>query len=319
MDKATGVFERRTASTVRWPELPLDEWQSTLDTLHMWLQIVGKTKLELTPFLNQWWNVALLPTPRGLTTGVIPYGARSFEVEIDFLDHTLSIRDNLGRSEVIALVERTVAQFYDEYSARLAALELQVEINPVPVEVPHTIPFHADDVHRDYDPEYVTRWWSIMLNTVNVLQTYCSRFTGKASPSQFFWGSFDLCQTRFSGRLADPPAGAPRFLQLAENEENAACGFWPGNTSMSGETFGEPAFYAYCYPLPDGYAEESIKPEAAYYDQRMGLFILRYEDVRLSPSPEQNILAFFESTYEIAAERANWDRTRLEVNPPATA
>jgi hypothetical protein len=300
-----------------WPALPLAEWQTTLDTLHMWLQVIGKIKLELVPFRNQWWNVTLHPTARGLTTGVIPSYRRAFEIDLDLLDHTLRVSTNDGGMRTLALSPRTVAAFYAELMAALAALGIQVTINPTPVEAPHTILFDTDVVHRDYDPDYVTRWWRILLATTMVLQQYDAYFTGKSSPPQFFWGSFDLSHTRFSGRSAEPPVGAPRFVQLAENEENAACGFWPGNTSMSGLTLGEPAFYAYCYPQPDGYTTAQARPNAAYFDEQFGEFILRYEDVRRSDTPAQDILDFFESTYQIAAQRADWDRARLEFDPSA--
>ncbi len=301
----------------RWPALPLAEWQATLDTLHMWLQVIGKITLELTPYRNQWWHIGLHPTARGMVTGIIPYGERSFEIDLDFLDHTLCVSTSDGGIKALALRPQTVAGFYAELMAALATLGIQVVINPIPVEVPHVIPCDTNDVHQDYDPEYVTRWWRIVLETTKVLQQYNVRFTGKSSPPLFFWGSFDLSLTRFSGRPADPPRAAPRFVQLAENEENAACGFWPGNTAMSGLTFGEPAFYAYCYPQPDGYAQASVRPAEAYYDAQMGEFILRYEDIRRSPDPHQAILDFFESTYEIAANRASWDRARLEFDPAA--
>jgi hypothetical protein len=301
--------------TEQWPSLPLAEWQATLDTLHMWLQVIGKIKLALAPFRNQWWNIALHPTARGMTTGLIPFGDRSFEMDLDFLDHTLCVSTSDGGIKALALRPQTVAAFYAELMAALAALGIRVTINPVPVEVPHVIPCDANEIHKDYDPEAVTRWWRIVLETTMVLQQYNVRFTGKSSPPLFFWGSFDLSLTRFSGRPAEPPRGAPRFVQLAENEENAACGFWPGNTSMSGVTFGEPAFYAYCYPQPDAYADAQVQPEAAYYDPQMGEFILRYEDIRRRPDPAQAILDFFESTYEIAANRGNWDRARLEFDP----
>jgi hypothetical protein len=199
--------------------------------------------------------------------------------------------------------------------AMLAALDIHVVINPVPVEVPHEIPCDVNVVNKHYDPEYVARCWRIMLNTTLVLQTYNSRFSGKSSPVQFFWGSFDLNQTRFSGRPADPPQGAPRFVQLAENEENVACGFWPGNTSMSGVTFGEPAYYSYVYPAPSGFTDAEVRPAAAYYDHQLGEFILRYEDVRTAPDPVQALLDFFESTYAAAADLAKWDRAALEANP----
>lgn len=304
-------------STETWPALPLAEWQPTLDTLHMWLQIIGKIKLELTPFQNQWWNITLHPTARGLTSGLIPYGERAFEIDLDFIDHVMSIRRSDGHDRRIPLTACSVAVFYADLMSALAAFGIDVRINPIPVEVPHTIPCDTNEVHKDYDPVYVTRWWRIMLGTTRVMQQYNSGFAGKSSPPHFFWGSFDLNQTRHSGRPATPPQGAPLFVQLAENEENVACGFWPGNTAMSGLTYGEPAFYAYCYPAPDGYTSGAIRPAAAYYDEQFGEFILRYDDVRQSASPEQDIFDFFESAYEISADRANWDRARLEFNPPS--
>lgn len=304
-----------TAET--WPALPLAEWQDTLDTLHMWLQIIGKIKLELTPFQNQYWNITLHPTARGLSTGLIPDGERAFQIDLDFLDHTLLIATSDGARRQMPLFACTVATFYADLMATLAALDIAVTINPIPVEVPHTIPCDTNEVHKDYDPEYVTRWWQIMLGTTRVMQRYSSHFAGKSSPPHFYWGSFDLNQTRHSGRPATPPQGAPQFVQLSENEENAACGFWPGNTAMSGLTYGEPAFYAYCYPSPDGYTTGAIRPEAAYYDEQFGEFLLRYDDVRRAADPEQAILDFFESAYEIAANQAGWDRARLEFEPPA--
>jgi hypothetical protein len=281
----------------------------------MWLQVIGKIKLELVPFLNQWWNISLLPTARGLTTGLIPYDGRAFEIEIDFIEHNLYVRDSTGGVKTLALIERPVADFYANITAMLAALGIHVTINPVPAEVPNPIPLNVNDVNKDYDPEYAERCWRILLNTTLVLQTYNSRFNGKSSPVQFFWGSFDLSQTRFSGRPADPPQGAPRFVQLAENEENVACGFWPGNTTMSGVTFGEPAYYSYIYPGPPGYSEAAVRPAAAYYDRRLGEFILRYEDVRTAPDPAQALLDFFESTYAAGADHAGWNRAALEANP----
>jgi hypothetical protein len=307
----------RAADSEPWPELPLAAWQSTLGTLHMWLQIVGKIKLELVPFRNQWWNITLHLTSRGLTTGIIPYGERAFEIEFDFLDHNAYITVTDGQVKTIGLYPRSVARFYAEMMDTLAALDIQVRVNPIPVEVPHTISCETNEVYKDYDPEYVTRWWRIMLGTTMVLQQYGSRFSGKSSPPHFFWGSFDLAQTRHSGLPAEPPQGAPLFFQLAENEQNAACGFWPGNTSASGLTYGEPAFYAYTYPQPEGYPDAKVLPEAAYFDKTMGEFILRYEDVRGAPSPAQAILDFFESTYVAAADLAGWDRDRLEIAPVA--
>ena len=214
------------------------------------------------------------------------------------------------------LIPRSVAAFYAELLEAVRALGIAVAINPVPVELPDPIPLDGDTTHASYDPEFVQRWWRIMVQIERILQRFRSPFVGKSSPINFFWGCFDLNATRFSGRPAAPPAGAPRFLQLAEDQENFACGFWPGNATMAGVTLGEPAFYAYVYPEPAGFREASVRPSSAHYDPRLGEFLLRYDDARQAPSPEQAILDFFQSTYEAAATAANWDRRSLERIPP---
>lgn len=302
-----------------WPALPLGLWQETQETLHLWLQIVGKIKLELTPFLNEWWNVAFQVTPRGLTTGTIPYRTGAFEIVFDLIDHTVFIHASDGRTRSLPLVPRPVAGFYAEIMETLRTMGIDVTINPLPTEIPNPISCDIDDVHSAYDPEFVERWWRILLQTEKILQRYRSSFVGKSSPVNFFWGSFDLSMTRFSGREAEPPAGAPRFLQIAESQENAACGFWPGNPTMSGVTLGEPAFYAYIYPEPPGYKDAVVRPDAAHYDSRLGQFLLRYDDARRAPSPEGTILDFFESAYQAAAKLADWNRDFLERTPPAGA
>jgi hypothetical protein len=302
-----------------WPALPLNEWRDTQETLHLWTQIVGKVKLELTPFLNEWWNVAFTLTPRGLTTGIIPAGAGAFAVDFDFVDHALLIRTVDGRIQTMPLRPRTVATFYTEFLAIVRAMGIEVAINPLPVELPDPIPFDTDKTHRSYDPEPVQRWWRIMVQTEKILQQFRSPFTGKSSDINFFWGSFDLSATRFSGRPAEPPQGAPRFLQLAERQENFACGFWPGNVTMSGVTLGEPAFYAYAYPEPPGFREAMVSPAAAGFPPALGEFILNYEDVRHDAAPAQAIHDFFQSTYEAAADLGHWDRLSLEQIPPKGA
>jgi Family of unknown function (DUF5996) len=212
----------------------------------------------------------------------------------------------------LSLMPRTVADFYGEVMGMLRALGITVTINPVPCEVPNPTPCDVNDMHASYDAEYVTRWWRLQLQTAKVLQVHRSSFVGKSSPIQFFWGSFDLSHTRFSGRPAPIPQGVPRFFQLAEDQENVACGFWPGNPNYAGVTLGEPTFYAYIYPEPDGFKEASVRPAAAHYDPRLGEFILPYEDVRRAAAPEQALLEFFQSTYAAAADLAGWDRTALE-------
>jgi hypothetical protein len=306
-------------STETWPALPLEAWRETQETLHLWTQVAGKVKLELSPFWNEWWNVAFSVTPRGLTTGTIPAGLGAFAIDFDFVDHTLFVRASDGRTRAMPLIPRSVAGFYAELLAMVRALGIEVAINPISVELPAPIACDLDTAHASYDPESVARWWRIVVQTEQILQRYRSSFVGKSSPINFFWGSFDLSTTRFSGRPASPPAGAPRFLQLAEDQENVACGFWPGNATMSGVAVGEPAFYAYVYPEPPGFAAAPVRPAAAYYDPSLGEFLLRYDDARRADSPEQAILEFFQSTYEAAATLAAWDRTALERIPPAGA
>jgi hypothetical protein len=306
-----------------WPPLPLSAWQETLDTVHMLTQIMGKVKLALTPFQNEWWNVALLLTARGLTTGPIGYGQRLFQIDLDVLDHALVVRTSDGAAAVIPLRPRPVADVYAELMATLRSLGIEVTISTRPSEVPDPIPFDQDRVHDAYDPEAVERWWRVLAHTERVLQRFRTPFVGKSSPINFFWGSFDLNHTRFSGRPATPPSTWPRFMQIAEQRENFSCGFWPGNITASGVAFGEPAFYAYIFPEPPGLPQALIRPDAAYYDTTLGEFVLRYDDARQAPDPDAAILAFFESSYEVAATLAEWDRAALEeraaVSPPASA
>jgi len=278
----------------------------------MWVQIVGKVKLTLSPFQNEWWQVAFQPAARGLATGPIPAGDGVFEAEFDFVDHNLILRTSDGRCKALPLMPCSVSDFYHHFMSALDALDIKVRINTLPVEIPDPIRFEADHEHASYDPDYVHRWWLILTRTATIMEQFRSSFVGKSSPIQFFWGSFDLTQTRFSGRPAAPPQGVPRFVQLAEDEENMACGFWPGNTAASGLTLGQPAFYAYIYPEPAGFREASVRPAAAGYHEKLGEFILSYEDVRRTDSPERAISDFFQSSYEAAATLAHWDRHRLE-------
>lgn len=294
-----------------WPSLPLSAWSETLDTLHLWTQIVGKIKLELTPFLNEWWNVALFVMPRGLTTGPIPFADLVFAIDFDFVDHALTIHTSDGTSRTMPLIPRSVAAFYHELMAMVQSMGIVVTINTLPVELVNPIRFEIDDNHDSYDPAAVQRWWRIMLQTSRVLQVFRSAFMGKNSPIHFFWGSFDLAHTRFSGRPAPLPGGPP-FFQLAEDQENYACGFWPGQTTFAGLTLGEPAFYAYAYPAPAGLAAATVRPGEAFFHAELGEFILPYEAVRRAQSPERAILGFFQSTYEAAATLGGWDRAWLE-------
>jgi hypothetical protein len=289
----------------------LSAWQDTYDTLHMWTQIAGKLKIELCPYLNEWWEVALHLTARGITTGTIPWQDGVFEVEFDFITHNLSIRTSHGALKSLPLMARSVADFYGEFMAALRALGIKVTINTTPQEVEQPIPFERDTTHAAYDPEYVTRWWRILTRAQSVFEQYRSGFCGKSSPVNFFWGSFDLSQTRFCGRPVAPPSGANRIMRYAEDQENIAVGFWPGGKRVSG-----PAFYAYAYPEPPGYKTAAVRPSAAHYDAGLGEFLLLYDDVRTAASPERMILEFLQSAYEAGANLAGWDRVALEQRGP---
>lgn len=295
-----------------WPALPLAEWRDTLDTLHMWTQIVGKTRLALSPMENHWWQVALYLTPRGLTTSTIPDGARTFAVDFDFLDHRLSVQTSDGITRTISLAPRSVADFYREYTATLTSLGVMAPIRPVPVEVVTAIPFAEDETHASYDAGAVNRFWRMLVAADRVFKTFRGGFIGKASPVHFFWGSFDLASTRFSGRPAPPhPGGAPNcppyVMEEAYSHECSSVGFWPG-----GGTIDEPAFYAYVYPEPAGYADYRVSPGAAFYSPDLREFILPYEAVRRARAPEDTLLEFCQSTYDAAADLGQWDRAALE-------
>lgn len=290
-----------------WPPLPFDDWRDTCETLHMWMEIIGKVKLALCSFLNEWWEVSFFVSARGLTTSTIPYDAGVFEITVDFIDHNLLIQRSDGSSKQLRLRPQSVADFYAEFMAALSDLGIHVEISMLPSEVANPVSFDQDRVHASYDETYAHRWWQVLVQTEKALQRFRSPFIGKASPVQFFWGTFDLSETRFSGRPATPPPGSDIIYRLSEDQENYACGFWPGNGG-----FGEAAFYAYLYPTPDGIASASIKPDVAAWDAKLGEFVLRYEDVRQATAPEGMLLDFFQSTYEAGATLAHWDRSVLE-------
>lgn len=298
-----------------WPSLPLAAWKDTYATLHRWTQIAGKVRLRQSPMLNHWWQVALYLTARGLTTSPIPYGERSFEIEFDFRTHRLRIETADGDARVLALAPRSVADFYREFMARLRELGLEVKIWPVPVELPGMIPFAEDRVHASYDAEYAHRCWRVLLQADRVLKEFRSRFLGKASPVHFFWGSFDLAATRFSGRRApELSSGGPNVaawvMQEAYSHEVSSAGFWPGD-----DRFPEPAFYAYAYPEPEGFAAHPVRPEQAFYHRELHEFLLPYEAVRTARSPDRMLLDFFQTTYEAAADLGRWDRAALERGP----
>jgi hypothetical protein len=290
----------------RWPALPYDAWQDTYATLHMWSQIVGKVALAQAPPVNHSWAVALDVTARGLTTKTLPHGDRSFRISFDFIDHLLVVDSSAGERRSLPLVPQTVADFYQRVMALLREMELPVTIWPVPVEIPDPIPFDQDTVHRSYDPVYASRFWRIVERVQQLFTQSRCDFVGKCSPVHFFWGSFDLAVTRFSGRLA-PPREGPAFMRDAYSHEVISHGFWPGSGPLR-----EPAFYAYAVPEPDGLKDARIEPEGAYYHREMGEFILPYEVARTSPSPERAIAAFVRTTYERAATLGHWDRAALE-------
>jgi hypothetical protein len=291
-----------------WPPLPFAEWEATCDTLHMWTQIVGKTRMALTPLENHWWNVTLYVTPRGLTTSAIPCGDGSIEIDFDLMAHQLWLRTSSGQEHSMRLYPRSVADFYAEYMASLRGLGIDTKINRVPAEFDDLTPFDEDRHHASYDTEYVERFRRILVQCDRVLKQFRSRFLGKSSPVHFFWGSFDMAVTRFSGRPAPQREGVDHMTREAYSHEVTSCGWWPGN-----RLFKEPAFYAYSAPVPPGLDAEPVRPAAAYWDRQLGgEFILKYEDARTATSPEQTILDFCQSTYEAGAKLAKWDRASLE-------
>ena len=299
-------------SDTTWPSLPLASWQDTYETLHLWSQIIGKIRMTLAPKLNHWWHSTLYVIPRGLTTSAIPYGTSTFEISFDFIDHRLQIETSDGTIRRIALVPRSVADFYQDVIDTLLALGIEVRIWTMPQEVQAPIPFEQDYKHTAYDPEYAQRFWRILLQANRVMTAFRSRFIGKSSPVHFFWGSFDLAVTRFSGRLApEHPGGVPNMADWVTREayshEVSSCGFWPGGGAVV-----DPVFYAYAYPTPQGFQDYLIQPKEAFYSSEMGEFILPYEAVRQADNPDELLLTFLQSTYDAAANLGNWDRAALE-------
>jgi hypothetical protein len=298
-----------------WPPLPYAEWKDTYATLHRWTQVVGKVKLGLMPWTNHSWHAALYLTVRGLTTGPLPFGIRSLQLDFDFIDHQLRIATDDGALRVLPLRAQTVADFYQEVLGTLDQLGLPVSIHPMPNEIPDAVPCDQDREHGSYDADAAYRCWRAMLQAARVLQRFRARFTGKCSPVHFFWGSFDLAVTRFSGRRAPPhPGGVPNLpdwvAREAYSQEVSSCGFWPG-----GEALPEPVFYAYAYPEPDGFAASPVRPAAAYFHPQLREFVLPYEAVRLAHSPDDLLMEFCQSTYEAAAMLASWNRDQLEFAP----
>jgi len=294
-----------------WPALPQSAWGATCATLQLWMQIVGKVRLVLTPAINHCWNVTLYPTIRGLTTMPMAHGSLIVQIDFDFLEHILLIETSAGERRIIPLRPMTVAEFYGRVMAELESVGAPVRIWPVPAEVADPIRFERDDVHQAYDGEYAQRFWRILLQTTRVFTIFRARFIGKVSPIHLFWGALDLACTRFSGRTAPEHRSMPglpdRVTRDAYSHEVSSCGFWPGAPGI------EAMFYSYAYPEPPGYAEYPIAPASASFDRNFGEFVMPYEAMRLSGDPDSALLEFLQSTYEAAANCARWDRAGLEV------
>jgi Family of unknown function (DUF5996) len=304
---------RALPDATEWPALPHAAWKDTRDTLHLWTQIVGKIRLAQTPWLNHSWHVALYVTARGLTTSPIPYRGRAFQIDFDFIDHVLWVRTSDGYFRQLMLVPMPVAAFYTELLAAMAELGLEVRINTMPSEIADPIPFDKDHAHTSYDRDYANRFWRVLLATHRVFALFRTRFLGKVSPVHFFWGSFDLAITRFSGRPAPPHSGGVPHLsdavvREAYSHEVSSAGFWPGG----GGPVDYAAFYSYAYPTPPYFASAAVRPAQAFFSQDLGEFILPYDEMRAAPDPEHALLDFLHSTYEAAADLGRWDRAALE-------
>ena len=292
----------------RWPALPLAEWKDTYATLHMWTQVVGKIRLALSPPINHFWGTTFYVTARGLTSSAMPYRKGTVEINFDFISHTLEILTSLGETRSFRLVPRTVAEFYFELMSALHSLGIDAKVWTMPVEVPRPVRFNLDEAHSSYDSEYAHRFWQILVSVDTVLREFRSRFIGKASPVHFFWGSFDLAVTRFSGRRAPERPDADFITKEAYSHEVISHGFWPGD----GELIKDAAFYAYAAPEPNGFREQRVMPSKAFYSGEKNEFFLMYDDLRRAHSPEQALLEFCQSTYEAGANLARWDRASLE-------
>jgi hypothetical protein len=299
-----------------WPGLPLEAWRDTCATLHMWMQIVGKIRLVQCPWVNHSWHATLYVTSRGLTTTPIPYGVRTFQIDFDFVDHHLSVYSSDGRVSTIPLRPQSVATFYKQLMRELVELDLHVKIKTKPNEVAEAIVFERDEHNASYDPDYANRFWRVLVQTDRILKQFRARFIGKCSPVHFFWGAPDLAVTRFSGRPApEHPGGVPNLSDVVAREayshEVSSCGFWPGSGAVP-----YPAFYSYAYPEPSGFREALVKPEAAFYSAELREFVLPYDAVREATSPDDSLLAFFQTTYEAAADLGGWGRESLERTDP---
>ena len=300
-----------TDSPESWPAIRLSDWKDTCATLHMWTQIVGKIRLELTPPVNHWWNVPLYVSSRGLTTSIMPYGNRYLEMEFDFLESQLVIRTTDPKTASVALAPRSVADFYRELMSALRSLRIEVHIWKMPVEIADPVPFDQDKVHASYDGKYVERVWRMLLSVDAVFKDFRARFIGKSSPVHFFWGSFDLAVTRFSGRRApgrnDPDPVLRKIMREAYSHEVISAGWWPGSGEIT-----EAAFYCYAAPAPSGFAEQAVRPAEARYHPGLGEYLLMYDDVRRAQAPSATLMEFLQSTYEAGATAGKWDRESLE-------
>jgi hypothetical protein len=296
-----------------WPPLPYSTWKSTCETLHLWTQIVGKIRLTLTPWLNHSWHVPLYVTARGLSTSAIPYKDENFEIRFDFIDQTLDIDVSTGQRGRIRLMPQSVCDFHGAVMKSLADLGIQVHITQRPCEIPDAISFSDDRTHASYDPDAAQRFWRALVQVDRVFKKFRTRFIGKASPVHFFWGSFDLAVTRFSGRLAPPftnkvPGLSTAVMAEAYSHEVSSAGFWPGGGGID-----HASFYSYAYPTPDGFKDAPVSPNGAFFDEKLGEFLLSYDEVRSAADPEASLLLFLQSTYEAAAKAAHWDRAVLET------
>ena len=290
-----------------WPELEWEQWKETADTLHMFTQIVGKTRVALTPTQNHWWNVPLYVTARGLTTSAMPVPTGGLlDIEFDFIAHELVCRSSSGQIERLTLRPQSVAAFFAEYLAALANLGVKVDIDPMPVELKQPIRFHQDTTHKSYEADAVSRFWQALSNADTLLKRFSTNFYGKISPVHFFWGSLDLAVTRFNGRRAPARSGADAIQAEAYSHECISAGFWPGNGG-----YGQAAFYSYAAPVPEGLGE-TILASPGCFNKNLGEFILNYDDVRQSPDPAQAVLNFLENTYSASANAAKWDRANLD-------
>jgi hypothetical protein len=302
---------KRTSDQDLLPALPFDSWKDTLATFHMWTQVVGKVRLKLCPLVNHWWNVPFYMTARGMTTSAMPFQHGSIqgtiEVRFDFVDHKLLIETSEGRVVAMALKAESVAEFYQNFMAALAEFGVSVKIWTMPCEIPDPTPFEQDHFHAAYDPEAVHKFWRILVWVDQIFKEFRTGFLGKVSPVHFFWGSFDLAVTRFSGRRAPERPGADSITREAYSHEVSSAGFWPGGGDIQG-----PAFYSYSAPEPSGFALRRIRPQAAFYHPQLKEFLLMYDDVRTADSPKTALMEFLQSTYDAAADAGNWDRSALE-------